>query len=144
MDTDPKWGRRFMEIAAKVGGEWGIGDGAVLVDEGNALIAVGWYSLPRGMRESEEREADSTFMAEHGIGAVERSLLAARHGFGVTPHTLYYWPGALDMDDARLVIESGIKYVCITPIAEQTALDSFKPVRAILKEAGVKVEIIPL
>lgn len=142
IEQDARWDERFMKIAATVGQDWGVGDGAVLVNRDNQVMALGYYSLPKGIAESPERTGNAAYMSERGVSAIERALIwttAFCRSMGADEPTLYYWPGPLTIDDARLVIEARIKVVVMPPCENQAGFNAMAPVRGMFREAGVKV-----
>lgn len=142
-EPDLRWDRRWMAIAAHVGQEWGCDDGCCVVDANNGLVSIGYYALPRGMRESPERASNETFMLEHGVTAVERALLTGPMILhAAAPLTLYYTPRMLGLGDARLVMQVGIRRVVVQPTVMQADLDAGKAVRALFRECGVRLDIV--
>lgn len=140
-EPDLRWDRRYAEMAELVGRSWGMDDGAVIADA-NGTVAIGYFWLPRGMRESPERLGNADFMSAHGVGAVERALLQCRHMHTEGPLTLYYWPRCLSLGDARLAAQAGIYRIVIPPTVSQRDLEDSKPVRALLREAGIRIDIV--
>lgn len=114
--------------------------GAVIVDDRNNLIALGWNGFPRGINdEIEERHTRPTKydFTEHA----ERNAIynAAANGVKLLGCTLYltWFPCA---DCARGIIQSGIKtVVCYEPSIDSKWNDSFKNSKQLLTEAGIKL-----
>jgi dCMP deaminase len=141
------WDERWMDMAALVAG-WSKDrsrrTSALIVDERQCLVAIGWNGFPRGVNddidERHERPAKYKW-TEHG----ERNAIynAAANGHRVMGCRMYlpWYPCA---DCARAIIQSGIKEViAIEPDwFDSVWADDFSVVRSMFKEAKVSVRFL--
>ena len=137
------WDNRWIMLAETVS-TWSKDDnrkvGAVIVDDRNAVVSLGWNGVIRGVTDTEERysKEEKSLWVEHA----ERNALynAASTGTSVKGCTLYttYHPCA---QCARGIIQSGITTI-VTPLANTEHHTWGKEVKIALdmfNEAGVSV-----
>lgn len=115
--------------------------GAVIVDDRNVLVSIGWNGFPRGVNDDvdarHERPAKYRW-TEHA----ERNAIfnAAANGHSTRGCTIYlpWYPCA---DCARAIIQSGIdKIVCTDPDwNDHIWAADFAVVREMLAEVGLEV-----
>ena len=136
------WNKRWMDMAILIA-SWSKDRsryaGAVIVDDRNVLVSIGWNGFPRGIDDDvdarHERPAKYKW-TEHA----ERNAIynAAANGHHTRDCIMYlqWYPCA---DCARAIIQSGIiKLVCKEPDWNDTiwAAD-FEVVKEMLDEAGI-------
>lgn len=149
----PKWDKRFMELAAAVG-MWSKDRstkvGCVIVSPDRDIIATGYNGFPRGINDdldARHERPEKYFWAEHS----ERNAIfaAARMGHALDGATVYVtvadgnplFPCA---DCARAMIQAGI----IRIVAQRPDFDNpkwgpdFHRAVDMLKEAGVTVDFL--
>lgn len=115
--------------------------GAVIVDDRNTLISLGWNGFPRGINDDVEKRhqrPEKYAWSEHA----ERNAIynAPRSIRGAT----MYLPWFPCSDCARAIIQSGIgELVCIEPDWNSpTYGDDFRIANEMLCESSVKVRCI--
>jgi dCMP deaminase len=142
-----KWDKRWMD-AAVFFAQWSKDrsrkTGAVIVDDRNNLVAIGWNGFPRGMdddaKHRHERPAKYLW-TEHA----ERNAIynAAAKGDAVCGCSMFipWYPCA---DCARAIIQSGIStLVCAEPDWEDEKWKGdFAVVREMLTEADIECRLI--
>jgi len=141
------WDTRWMDMA-KLVASWtkdrSRGAGAVIVDDRNVLVSIGWNGFPR--------DVDDDVEARHGrplkyswTEHAERNAIynAAANGHPTKACTMYlqWYPCA---DCARAIIQSGIiRLVCVEPDwCDATWGKDFEITKEMLSEACVKVRFI--
>lgn len=141
-----KWTDRWMQLVdtvASFSGDTSTKCGAVIVDERNVLLSVGWNDLPRGVIEQKNRrERPAKYKwTEHA----ERNAIfnAAAKGIECQGATMYlnWYPCA---DCARAIIQAGIsKIVCVEPDwYDERWGDDFDMVREMFIEVGMTTAFI--
>lgn len=141
------WDNRWMDMA-KLVATWSKDRsrtcGAVIVDDRNVLVSIGWNGFPRGIDDDvdmrHERPAKYKW-TEHA----ERNAIfnAAANGHPTKGCTMYlpWYPCA---DCARAIIQSGItEIVCIEPDwNDHVWAEDFSVVREMLEESEIGVRFI--
>lgn len=141
-----KWDNRWMDTAlhfANLSGDQSTKTAAVIVDDRNNLLAVGWNDLPRGVGEAQyrrERPAKYDWTEHAERNAIYNAAASSANVRGATMYTLWY-PCP---DCARGIIQSGIKklvvpepdYTCERRGAQRALVNKM------LFEAGVIVQYI--
>ncbi len=136
------WDKRWMDLAALVA-SWSKDrsrkTSAVIVDDRNVLVSIGWNGFPRGLNDDadhrHERPAKYRW-TEHA----ERNAIynAAANGYPVRGCTMYltWYPCA---DCARAIIQSGIRaVVCVEPDwNDPNWSEDFAVVKEMFSEAGI-------
>ncbi len=139
------WDTRWLELAALVS-TWSKDRstkvGAVIVDDRNVLVSIGWNGFPRGLDDDvddrHERPAKYKW-TEHA----ERNAIynAAANGFALRGCTMYlpWYPCA---DCGRAIVQSGIaRLVCNEPDwADDRWAADFAVVREMFAEVNLPVE----
>jgi dCMP deaminase len=141
------WNKRFLvlsELVASWSKDTSRGVGAVIVDEDERVLSVGYNGFPRGADDTKEEryERPAKYLyTEHA----ERNCIysAARNGVSLKDAIIFtsLYPCA---DCARGIIQSGIKTVVTYPIEENHDKwgESFKVSAELFEECGVKVKFI--
>jgi len=141
------WDNRWMDMACLVA-SWSKDKsrktGAVIVDDRNNLIAIGWNGFPRGVNDNnaERHMRPAKYQwTEHA----ERNAIynAAANGYPVRNSTMYipWYPCA---DCARSLIQSGVTtLVCIQPDWNDHRWgNDFLMVKQMLKEADIQCQFM--
>jgi dCMP deaminase len=136
------WNDRWMDLAQLVA-SWSKDrsrkTGAVIVDDRNVLVAIGWNGFPRGIDDDrpERHERPAKYQwTEHA----ERNAIynAAAKGIGTQGCRMYvsWYPCA---DCARAIIQAGIKsLICVEPNWNDPQWGpDFATVKEMLYEAGI-------
>lgn len=140
------WDKRFMDMARHVAA-WSKDKntklGAVIVDDENTILSIGYNGFPRGSNDNiEERyERPQKYLyTEHA----ERNAIynAVRHGVSLKGSTIYV-PMFPCVDCARGIINSGIKTVVTYEpnFYDEKWGDSFKVSHQLFEECGVEIKI---
>jgi dCMP deaminase len=141
------WDERWLQMA-KLVATWSKDrsrkTSAVIVDDRDVLIAIGWNGFPRGLRddvpERHERPAKYAW-TEHA----ERNAIynAAANGIKLRGCKMYmpWYPCA---DCARAILQTGIaELICVEPDwADPHWKADFAVVREMLEEAGLTVRFL--
>lgn len=139
-----KWDKRFLELASLVG-SWSKDPstkvGAVIVDQDNRVVSVGFNGFAKGVEDTPERYNDRELKYKLVIHAEENALLHAN--VPLQGATLYCFPFVPCASCASKIIQSGIKRVVATDDMPARWYDSFKLSLDIFSEAGVEVTIYP-
>ena len=141
------WNKKFIEIADILSGwskDKSRGVGAVIADDNQRVIAVGYNGFPRGANDDlpERHERPAKYLwTEHA----ERNAIysAASHGSRTSGCTIYLrWYPCCDC--ARAIIQSGIKkVVCDKPdFNDERWGDKFLVSHQMFLECGVEVEYL--
>jgi dCMP deaminase len=137
------WTKRFMELTKHIAGwskDKSIGTCAVIVDDDNRVVSIGYNGFPSGCNDeiqSRYERPEKYLYTEHA----ERNAVfnAARLGVSTKGCTMYlmWFPCA---DCARSIIQAGIKkLVCNKPDLNSHWGDHFKAAIEMLDEAKVEV-----
>jgi len=114
--TSEKWDRRFLDLAKMVS-TWSKDPstkvGAVLVDENQHVVGMGFNGLPRGVEDTEERLNNRELKYKMVVHAEVNALLQA--GSKAKGATLYVYPAfafpPICNDCAKAAINAGIKCI---------------------------------
>jgi dCMP deaminase len=142
-----KWDKKFIKLSTHISG-WSKDKnrkvGAVIVDNDNAVLSMGYNGIPRGCDddvESRYNRPTKYLYTEHA----ERNAIyhAARHGVSLKDCRIYVtlFPCA---DCARAIIQSGITKI-IAPEPDTTHEiwgEHFKAAIEMMEEAKIKIELI--
>lgn len=141
------WDKRWMDMA-KLVASWSKDRsrtcGAVIVDERNVLVSVGWNGFPRGINDEVDARHERPvkyLWTEHA----ERNAIfnAAANGHKIAGCTMYlpWYPCA---DCARAIIQSGIKEIVGTEPDwnDRKYAADFKVVLEMLTECGLTVRFL--
>jgi dCMP deaminase len=136
------WDKRFLELAELVG-SWSKDPstkvGAVIVDDNNRIISVGYNGFPKNIEDNHRlqiREIKYNIIVHGEINAI---LFANK---SVNNCTLYTYPFEPCPRCAGLIIQSGIKRV-VAPSNKNTRWEEeFKISRQLFKEAKIVLDYI--
>jgi dCMP deaminase len=117
--------------------------GAVVVDDKNRIVSVGYNGFPRGIEDKQERLIDRELKKIWMIHAEENALLFAQRS--VEGYTLYTHPFSPCSKCSRLIIQAGIKRV-VAPKASEDLLSRWSEELALantmFEEAGIELVLI--
>ena len=137
-----KWDKRFLELA-KLIGSWSKDPstqvGAVIVDENNRLVSVGYNGFPIGI-EDNQRLFDREEKYDIIVHAEVNALMFANKS--VEGCTLYTWPFQPCSRCAGLIIQSGVKRVVSVVHSDERWKKNFQLSSKLLSEAGIELEIM--
>ena len=136
-----KWDKRFLDLA-KLCGSWSKDPstqvGAVIVDDNNRIVSIGFNGFPQGVEDSEERLVDRETKYDIIVHAEANALMFANKS--VEGCTLYTWPFQPCSRCAGLIIQSGIKRVVSVVHDDERWKKNFTTARQLFKEAGIILE----
>ena len=136
-----KWDKRFLDLA-KLCGSWSKDPstqvGAVIVDDNNRIVSIGFNGFPQGVEDSEERLIDRETKYDIIVHAEANALMFANKS--VEGCTLYTWPFQPCSRCAGLIIQSGIKRVVSVVHDDERWKKNFTTARQLFKEAGIILE----
>lgn len=139
-----KWDKRFLDLA-KLCGSWSKDPstqvGAVIVDDNNRIVSIGFNGFPQGVEDSEERLVDRETKYDIIVHAEANALMFANKS--VEGCTLYTWPFQPCSRCAGLIIQSGIKRVVSVVHDDKRWKKNFTTARQLFKEAGIILECEP-
>jgi dCMP deaminase len=143
-----KWDKRFLEMA-KLVASWSkdpsTQTGAVIVDESNRVVSVGYNGFPRAVDDSPERYADRELKYKMIVHCERNALLFANTS--VKGCTLYTWPFGSCSVCAAMVIQSGIKR-CVSPSIPPALVERWgtetELAAAMFREAGIEQVFVDL
>jgi len=145
-DKRLKWDARFLELARFVA-SWSKDPstkvGAVITDQDNRVVSVGYNSFPKGEDDDPARYADRTLKYKLIVHAERNAIeYAGRHLHGCT---LYTWPFMSCSVCADRVVKSGITR-CVAPVAPEDVRERWEAdlelSRALFQKWGVQLDIV--
>lgn len=137
------WDDRWMDMATLVA-SWSKDRsrkvGAVIVDERNIVVSLGWNGFPRGIDDTIESRHQRPAKYKYTVHAEMNCILNIRNHFSLDNCKMYVtlYPCA---HCAQSIIQSGIKYI-IAPEPnwdDATYKDDFSITRELFYEAGITV-----
>ena len=136
-----KWDNRFLELA-KLIGSWSKDPstqvGAVIADDNNRILSIGYNGFPKGVEDSEKRLFEREEKYAIIVHAEANALMFANKS--VEGCTIYTWPFEPCSRCAGLIIQSGIKRVVSVIHPEKRWEKNFTISRQLFKEANIPVE----
>ncbi len=145
MMTDRKWDDRFIGLAGLVAG-WSKDPstqvGCVIVTPARVVVGIGYNGFPRGVDDSAERLNDRPtkyLMVQHA--EANAVINATASVVGCTA----YVTAPCCASCSGLLIQAGISRIVTPPAADglrERFADSFAASEAMLREAGVSVEVL--
>ena len=136
-----KWDNRFLELA-KLIGSWSKDPstqvGAVIVDDNNRIVSIGFNGFPKGIKDSEKRLFEREEKYAIIVHAEANALMFANKS--VEGCTIYTWPFEPCSRCAGLIIQSGIKRVVSVVHPEKKWEKNFTISRKLFKEANIPLE----
>jgi len=142
METVLNWDERLMGLAKYVA-TWSKDPstqvGAVIADDLNRVVAMGYNGFPRGIDDSDERLADRPTKYAYMVhGEVNAILNSTRDVRGCVMYVTLF----PCVECTKLIIQSGIKEVVSLPASEELWRrwgESWRTAKAMLGEAGIVV-----
>ena len=136
-----KWDNRFLELA-KLIGSWSKDPstqvGAVIADDNNRILSIGYNGFPKGVEDSEKRLFEREEKYAIIVHAEANALMFANKS--VEGCTIYTWPFEPCSRCAGLIIQSGIKRVVSVVHPEKKWEKNFTISRQLFKEANIPIE----
>jgi dCMP deaminase len=135
-----KWDRRFLDMA-KLVSSWSKDPstkvGAVITDDENRIISVGYNGFPREVIDNESRLNDRELKYQVIIHAEMNAIMFANKS--LKGCTLYTYPFEPCSKCASVIIQSGIKRVVSYPNCKDRWESSFEISRKLFQESGVEL-----
>lgn len=135
-----KWDLRFIELA-KLIGSWSKDPstkvGAVIVDDNNRIVSVGYNGFPQGIIDDERLQDRETKYKMIVHGEINAILFANK---SVANCTLYTIPFEPCPRCAGLIIQSGIKRIVAPKNTNTRWEEDFKISRRLFSEAKIIVD----
>lgn len=135
-----KWDERFLKLAEHVSG-WSKDPstkvGAVITDQQNRVISVGYNGFPAGIADTAERLNNRDEKLDLTIHAEENALLFAQRPLNGC--NLYVWPLPPCIKCAAKIVQTGIKRVISPACKKEKWIESCEKGRTILTEARIIV-----
>ncbi len=130
--TTKKWDLRFLDLAYYIGSSWSKDPstkvGAVITDEKNRIISIGFNGFPRNVEDKPSRLRNRKEKYKFVVHGEINAIVFAKQD--LTGATLYTWPFPPCADCAGIIIQSGIKRVVST-----------MPTKGMIKRWGESFEI---
>lgn len=155
VERQDKWDRRFLELAKHIS-TWSKDPstqvGAVVVDDRNVVVGLGYNGFPRGVDDSEERYNDRPTKYKLVVHAELNAILTA--GDRAEDSTIYVYPAfgspPLCSNCAKAVIQAGIAIVVgyddpgVSEEVRARWSEELDAARMMCEEAGVLISQVPL
>jgi dCMP deaminase len=114
-----KWEKRFMRLAREIS-TWSKDPssqiGAVIVNEDRHILATGYNGFPKGIADTEDRLNNREEKYPRIVHAETNCLMNALYsGVSVRGATIYVYGLPVCPECAKLIIQSGIKRVVVSP-----------------------------
>lgn len=140
-----KWDLRFLEMARHVA-SWSKDPstkvGAVIFDQQNRVVSLGYNGFPKGVDDSPERYADRQLKYRMVVHAEANAILFAQRG--LVGCSIATWPFMSCSACAAMIIQSGIRR-CVAPrLSEELASrwsESCAASTMMFSEAGVELAL---
>ncbi len=138
-----KWDRRFLELA-KLVASWSKDPstqvGAVIADDKNRIVSIGFNGFARGVQDLTERLEDRDVKYKIVLHAEENALHFAHRD--VSGCTVYTWPLMPCAACMSRIIQRGITRVVSVENDNPRWQEHFKLSRELAGEAGVEVTLL--
>ena len=142
MNDQQKWDCRYLELA-KLVSSWSKDPstkcGAVIVNDANEIVSIGFNGLPRGLDDSETRLTDRNLKYKMIVHAERNAILFARQS--LKNCTLYTWPMQSCSECAAMMIQAGIKRHVSVKSDNARWLESFEITKQMFNEADIDLVI---
>lgn len=138
--TQRKWDKRYLKLA-KLIASWSKDPstkcGAVIVNEDNEIVSIGFNGFPRKVDDNELRLENRYVKYKFMVHAERNALLFARQS--LKGCTIYTWPLQACSECAAMIIQAGIvRHVSIHNDNERW-LESFAFANQMFNEAEVEI-----
>ena len=143
-----KWDKRFLELAQQISTyskDPSTQVSAVIVDDKNRIVSVGYNGFPRGVEDTEERYNDRDTKIKMIVHAEVNAILMAQKD--LSNHTIYTFPFMPCSTCAGIIIQSGIKRCISIPVTGERYerwKDAFALTETMFEEAGVQLDLFDL
>ncbi|NCC22834.1 MAG: dCMP deaminase family protein [Alphaproteobacteria bacterium] len=135
-----KWDKRFLDLARLVA-SWSKDPstrvGAVIADQKNRIVSLGFNGFARGVEDLPERLGDREVKYKIVLHAEENALLFANRD--VEGCTIYTWPLMPCASCMSRIIQKGIRRVVSVENENPRWQEHFRLSRELAGEAGVEV-----
>ena len=135
-----KWDHRYLSMAKHIA-HWSKDPstqcGAVIVNEDNEIVSVGFNGLPRGVEDTQNRLHDRTLKYAMTIHAERNAILFARQS--LKNCTMYTWPLPMCCECAVMAIQAGIAKHVTMHTDNERWIDSIEHTHQPCSEAGVQI-----
>jgi dCMP deaminase len=143
MTREEKWDLRWLSTARHFA-QWSkdpsTQTGAVIVDQNNRLVSIGYNGLPQGVKDLPERLENRDLKYKIVVHCERNALIFARGS--VQYCKLYTWPFMSCAPCASMMIQAGIVEV-VAPFSDNPRwADDFKLSQMLFQEVGVKVKLL--
>lgn len=135
-----KWDKNFLELAKTVSTfskDPSTKVGAVIVDNDNRVISIGYNGFPKGIRD-DNRLDNRDLKYDMVVHAEANALLFANAP--VKGCTIYTWPFQPCSRCASLIIQAGIQRVVSVENEETRWVSNFQLAHDMLTEARIKID----
>lgn len=135
-----KWDKNFLELAKTVSTfskDPSTKVGAVIVDNDNRVISIGYNGFPKGIRD-DNRLDNRDLKYDMVVHAEANALLFANAP--VKGCTIYTWPFQPCSRCASLIIQAGIQRVVSIENEETRWVSNFQLAHDMLTEARIKID----
>jgi dCMP deaminase len=139
------WNNRFIELSMLVA-SWSKdknrGVGAIIADEENRIISVGYNGFPRGADDTIEERYERPLKYLYTEHAERNAIYSAASHGSRTKDCIIYLEWYPCCDCARAIIQAGLKkVVCGEPDFEDERWgEKFKVSAQLFKECGIEIE----
>lgn len=138
MEKPSKWQQRFLDLAQHIS-TWSKDPstkvGAIIVDDDNRIISVGYNGFPKGVSDTEERYADRNIKYKLIVHGERNAILFAQQS--LKGKTLYTWPFGPCPVCAGIIIQSGISKVIFPGTNNPRWVEDIELSKKMFKESGV-------
>ena len=135
-----KWDLRYLDVAKMVA-TWSKDPsskfGAVIVDQNNRVVSIGFNGFAKGFEDSDERLNDRPFKYRHILHGEENAILNARQD--LTGCTLYCNTVPCSLCMSRIVQSGLTKVVFYKPTEDYLSRWSVDEPLQIAKECGIEL-----
>jgi dCMP deaminase len=144
MVNNDKWDYRFLELAKQIA-SWSkdpsTKTGAVITDNQNRIVSVGYNGFPQGVEDSQERLENRELKYKMIVHCERNAIIFAKRD--LKGCTLYTWPFMSCGPCAGMVIQTGITR-CVAPKNDNPRWqEDFKITEQMFHEAGVELILTP-
>lgn len=138
-----KWDARMIMLAKHIS-NWSKDPstkvGAVIADDCNRIVSVGYNGLPRGVQDHDHRLADRKKKYPMTIHAERNAIMFATQE--LTGCTIYVWPFMTCCTCAGEIIQKGISRVVAPDTDNERWTEENKLAMEMYKDVGVEVDLI--
>ena len=137
-----KWDKRFFELA-KLVASWSKDPstqvGAVIVNDKNQVLSVGYNGFPRGIEDAPESYEDKELKYSMVVHAEENAILNSNSSLDNS--TLYLYPLPCCTNCVSRILQVGIKSVKILVEEDKVNDRDFSLTFKMFNDAGIRFEV---